>query len=185
MKGCVGANPQTECLVKGYPLLSGRLQLNGGWTLKPIEILNGDAKPGVEDRSVWGFHTTGNRPKPHFFQGVFASGFLFEITVDKISAVTVMDNGSAVSLTQASQSECLGFDDSAPNCTVILVRNLPPPSMGAVEDDDKDFELFYVLLEKPQAERHIPTLLMKHVNPFGPGNPPGSKCFGTFLEPGI
>jgi len=182
LPGCLGASPGNECRHNGLPLVAGRVKLSGGWTLRPVEVVKEQAQPTLRDHSIWGFRSVlapSVKAQPH---GEMVSGFQFEIYLPNSNSLHGFD-GQDFSLVQSPKEDCERFDPSAPDCAIVVVSNI---GAQMVQDDgsglDTHFEALYFLLANPARERFIPVLEMEDKRKDGPGNPPGSKCFGGLVE---
>jgi hypothetical protein len=192
--GCTGGNPATDCKHNNLPLVAARVRLTGGWTLRPLEVESGRTcgdepilRPLARDRSVWGFRPANAEDKEHGREGEFTNGFMFEIWLPNLASLRVI---GGLDVMKNQEGDCTSLDPSAPNCAFIVVRNFgecdPSPMPPHDDSDDTHFELLYALLDPvPTAEqRFIPIRQTKHIPRAsqGPGQPPGSKCFGGLMQ---
>lgn len=184
--GCLGAHPERDCTINGQELVAGRVRLEGGWTMKAIEIVEREPRPGLVDHSRWGFVSLGSGGF-HSFEGEMANGFLFEISVPSLSAVAVND-GTASILAPEPSDICERYDPSAPDCAIVIVSNVgrddhtQDTQHKADEIFDTHFEMVYYLLSNPFQEHFIPFLRFEEKRFESPGDPPGSRCFGVFAR---
>jgi len=114
-------------------------------------------------------------------EGEFANGFLIQAEVLDPSKVMISDG---LGSTLAQPRDCRPFSDGA-NCTIIVVSNgssNPPSEQPGVGFVDTHFEVLYALLDDQRLDRLVPFLKVRRPLEGGPGDPPGSKCFGGLLE---
>jgi len=198
--GCLGPVPQQQCLDHDdRMLLSGRIELSGGWKVRPVEIDELRRPVLMKDRSTFGFVSL-NESQPKFSPHVspLAGGLLFEADVD-LEDFTIersSNGGPWQNVKVVPANDCREFGQQCGECVRIEVRNIPQHAHqrlecgeAATDRIDSHFDRVYELLVDPPAWRFLPFLfelnsddcIALHRGEPG-GDPPEVKCPSGWVE---
>jgi hypothetical protein len=192
--GCLGANPQRDCLSRGRPALSGRVNFFGG-EINPLSVSEADILSGTltlarGPNDVMGFRSLRFPDIKSDHLKAAANGGIYSRQVPANFSID-FGSGNTFPLDLAPASKCLELGAEA-QCFVVTIINGTTPTLqhdnqsddganaSASRDIDRHFELFYDLIEPAQLIKFVP------YRRFGPlqdsHDPPEARCIPPIIR---
>lgn len=192
---CLAGKP-SGCKSGGKDLFAGEILLSDGWSSRPLSSCSDTVLPyGFTDQSKIGFRTLAADPTNATVASIppqpIANTFAFELTVGDLADLDVELNGGKISLVKAKSSQCKKYDKNFPDCAIVWIVNGPAGGHVNCKNDPKNrlcqedahFEHLYRYLGTAPAEQFVPyvveTAICDPSLPYGGGNPPYGRCYGT------